>query len=189
MGPEVKILEIGGMKKMKRGLFDAGRYGAEVKYVNIDATTEPDIVSDAAAIPLPDASQDVVILGEVLEHVYDPVSVLKETSRLLRPGGSLLATVPFIYPIHAHPDDYGRYTDSFWKRAARQAAFREVEIETQGSIFAVAALMTQHIFRAKRRSWRPIQNSLIRLFMWLDRRTSNELLKAWTTGFGLILTK
>ncbi len=41
-------------------------------------------------VPLPDACTDVVVAGEILEHVEDDVAVLAECARLLRPGGTLV---------------------------------------------------------------------------------------------------
>src|ERR687894_2355617 len=41
-------------------------------------------------VPLPDACTDVVVAGEILEHVEDDVAVLAECARLLRPGGFLV---------------------------------------------------------------------------------------------------
>lgn len=189
LGRETKIVDIGGKKVRKRGLFDLARYGADVTYVNTEKADEPDVLADASSIPLPDHSFDIAIMGEILEHLPDPIRALKEASRLLKPGGKLLATVPFLYPIHADPDDYGRYTDSYWREAARLAGFSSVETKRQGAMFAVIALMVQHFFRAKGISWRPIQNSLVSWLMSLDRRTKAPLLMAWTTGFGLIFHK
>jgi 2-polyprenyl-6-hydroxyphenyl methylase/3-demethylubiquinone-9 3-methyltransferase len=42
------------------------------------------------AVPLADGCADVVVAGEVLEHVEDDVTVLAECARLLRPGGTLV---------------------------------------------------------------------------------------------------
>src|ERR1700712_5909199 len=42
------------------------------------------------AVPLADGCADVVVAGEVLEHVEDDVAVLAECARLLRPGGTLV---------------------------------------------------------------------------------------------------
>ena len=46
--------------------------------------------ASAAAVPLADGCAHVVLAGEVLEHVPDPVAVLAECARLLRPGGTLV---------------------------------------------------------------------------------------------------
>lgn len=45
---------------------------------------------DATAVPLADACADVVVAGEVLEHVPDLVAAASEACRLLRPGGLLV---------------------------------------------------------------------------------------------------
>ena len=182
-----KIVDIGGKKVNKRGLFNADKY-AEVTYVNIDRSTEPDIVADASSIPLPNESYDVVILGEILEHVLEPKTVLREAKRLLRQGGKMLVTVPFMFPIHADPYDFARYTDYFWRKTAEGLGLN-IEIERQGTIFAVWALMVQHFFLSKGVSWHPIQNPFVKFLMWLDSRTTNKTLTAWTTGYGIVMTK
>lgn len=184
-----EVLDIGGKKENKRGFFDASRYAAKITYVNIDRSTEPDIVCDAASVPFPQDSCDIVILGETLEHVPDPKAVLTEARRLLRPGGTVLASVPFMFPVHADPYDFGRYTEYYWEQTADKIGFKDARIERHGGMFAIAGLMVQHFFRAKKVSWRPIQLPLVKFFMWLDRRTEAPLLKAWTTGYGLIFTK
>ncbi|MEK7148089.1 MAG: class I SAM-dependent methyltransferase [Patescibacteria group bacterium] len=183
------ILDIGGKKKNKRGLFDIGLHSQDVKYINIDLSTNPDIVSDATKIPLPARSADVIIMGEILEHVPEPLKVLKEGYRLLKPGGYIIATVPFMYPVHADPEDFGRYTDYYWKDAAMKLGFSDIVIERQGGMFAILALAVQHFFRAKGKTWGPIQNPLVNFLMWLDKHTQAPLLLDWTTGYGLVFRK
>ena len=48
------------------------------------------IVGDASALPLDDECADVVVAGEILEHVTDLDRVLAEATRILRPGGTLV---------------------------------------------------------------------------------------------------
>ncbi|GAB3120337.1 class I SAM-dependent methyltransferase [Streptomyces calidiresistens] len=52
------------------------------------------IEGDALALPFPDASFDVVIISEVMEHIHDDTGVLAEMVRVLRPGGRIAITVP-----------------------------------------------------------------------------------------------
>ncbi len=97
-------------------------------YIGLDYPTtggllygaHPDIFADASNLPLPDASVDTVLLLEVLEHLRHPGQALSEVARVLRPGGQLILTMPFLYPIHDAPHDYQRYT--------HHGLLREVEI-------------------------------------------------------------
>jgi len=184
-----KIIDIGGKKTNKRGLFDIDKISPNVIYVNLEKKDNPDVIADARNIPLPDNSFDTVIMGELLEHVFDPAVVLKEAHRLLKPNGIILITVPFMVGVHGDPHDFGRYTTTFWEKLAEIIGFDVTEIEQHGNMFAVIALMVQHMFRAKNISWRPIQNTIISMLMWLDKKTQNPLLTAWTTGYGIILKK
>ncbi len=76
-------------------LLDVGRKraaeeGLDMQFINCSATE----------IPLPDASLDVCVVPELLEHVADWEGVLNEGARLLRPGGVLyLSTTNTLCPL------------------------------------------------------------------------------------------
>lgn len=53
---------------------------------------------DARRLPFPDATFDVVITSEVLEHIQDDVTAISEMVRVLKPGGRFAATVPAWFP-------------------------------------------------------------------------------------------
>lgn len=78
--------------------------------------TRPDIFADAALLPFRDAAFDAVICLEVLEHVAQPDRVLAEIARVLKPGGKVWFSMPFLYPIHDAPYDYQRLTEHGWRR-------------------------------------------------------------------------
>lgn len=70
----------------------------------------PHVFADAARLPVREGSMDTVIMLEVLEHVRHPSEALAEVARVLSPGGLLLLTMPFLYPVHDAPHDFQRYT-------------------------------------------------------------------------------
>src|SRR5690242_6873617 len=72
--------------------------------------TRPDVYGDACKLPFADASLDAVLFFEVLEHVRDAQAAVSEVSRVLKPGGILLMSMPFMYPIHNAPFDFQRFT-------------------------------------------------------------------------------
>jgi len=97
-----------------------------------------DIVAfDGRAIPFPDASFNHVLCTEVLEHVEDPSALVAEMLRVLRPGGTLLATVPFSARVHHAPFDFHRFTR--FRLATLFRDFARVEVEERGNDLAVIA--------------------------------------------------
>ena len=65
-------------------------------------------VTDMA--PVADASYDTVLCSEVLEHLANPAAALSEINRVLKPGGKLILSVPFLGRLHEEPHDYFRFT-------------------------------------------------------------------------------
>ena len=53
---------------------------------------------DATRLPFPDAAFDRVVAAEVLEHIDDDMGAIRELARVLRPGGTIAATVPAFLP-------------------------------------------------------------------------------------------
>ena len=51
-------------------------------------------IDDACDLPFEDASFDVIVCSEVLEHLFAPLAAATEAFRLLRPGGRFIVTVP-----------------------------------------------------------------------------------------------
>jgi SAM-dependent methyltransferase len=68
-----------------------------------------DVFGDAAAIPFRTDSVDTVLSIAVLEHVEDPDRVVGEIARVVRPGGLIMMTTPFVFPVHATAD-YFRFS-------------------------------------------------------------------------------
>ena len=57
-------------------------------------------VIDIERIPFSDASYDIVLVDQVLEHVKHPWRAAQEIHRVLRAGGLCISTSVFVYPIH-----------------------------------------------------------------------------------------
>ncbi|MBV9349573.1 MAG: class I SAM-dependent methyltransferase [Patescibacteria group bacterium] len=106
-----RILDVGGGARFTKWLKEYERDFANTRYetLDMDRTTNPDIVGDIHEIPLADASIDAMICSSVLEHVTDPKKAVSEMRRVLKPNGSLFVYVPSIYPYHVRKDVYGDY--------------------------------------------------------------------------------
>lgn len=75
----------------------------------------------------------IVLLTEVLEHVPNPIAVLKKSARLLEPGGWLIFSVPLLSLQHQAPYWFQSGLSQDWFRYwFRRAGFGRLEIETIG---------------------------------------------------------
>src|ERR1035437_186469 len=106
--PQVhSLLDVGGKGK-PYACFFAGHV-AHHYVLDVAPAYSVDVVGDARIMPFSDASMDVVLITQVLEHIPDPIAVIGEIRRVLKPGGTLLLSVPSIFPQHGSPGDYWRY--------------------------------------------------------------------------------
>lgn len=76
-----------------------------------------DVKGDLCAIEMDDASLDAAVVTEVLEHCVNPFAAVAELYRVVKPGGLLLVTSPFIWSWHGTRDykDYWRFTHQAWE--------------------------------------------------------------------------
>jgi len=99
-----RVLDVGAGDRPYRELFPTA--------VAFDVPGNPyaDLHGSLDAIPVEDASFDVALCLQVLEHVPDPAAAVRELRRVLRPGGIVLLSTHGIYPFHPNPDDLWRWT-------------------------------------------------------------------------------
>ena len=86
----------------------------------------------------PDASVNVVLCTETLEHVLETRSFLAEAARCLVPGGTLLLTVPFAARWHFIPYDYWRFTPSSLNHLLTTTGFNRRSRLCAGNALTVA---------------------------------------------------
>ena len=121
------------------------------KYIGLDiensghptSLKRADIYYNGKTIPLPDASVDHVLAAEVFEHVFNASELFQEILRVLKPGGTLLLTCPFVWPLHEEPYDFARYTPFALNAGLRVAGFSDIKVLRLGhsveAIFQLAS--------------------------------------------------
>lgn len=107
---------------------------AVIQTVDVVRRPGTDFVLDISTerVPLPDGSQDYVFLFNLLEHVNAPAAVLAEAHRLLRAGGKLLGTVPFLINVHPDPHDYARFSGEALRELFAQSGYAIEALEPIG---------------------------------------------------------
>jgi len=95
-----------------------------------------DIISDITSIPEPDTSFDAIMCVEVFEHLPEPIKVIREFARLLKPGGHLILTAPFCSLTHFSPYHfYTGFSRYFYTTHLPANGFEIVELQENGNFF------------------------------------------------------
>jgi SAM-dependent methyltransferase len=106
---------------------------------------------DGTRIPYPDASFDIVLATQVLEHVVDLEGTLREMARVTRPGGTLVATCPQTSPLHEEPYDFRRFTPYGMSLHAARAGFDLVRtVALGGPLATLGSLAALHLHSLSR---------------------------------------
>lgn len=148
------------------------------EYVGLDVVDNPaaELLGRVEAIPVEDASFDVVLCTQVLEHCDDPRQAVSELRRVTRTAGRVLASTHGVQVYHPSPTDYWRWTHTGLARLFETSAdWTSVQVEpAAGTGAALAMLLGTYVEIALRRTVlaRPPVLALNRLGAALDRRVT-----------------
>jgi SAM-dependent methyltransferase len=134
---------VGCGSKPYRSLFSVDTYiGLDIDSSLSRQRGDADYFYDGNAFPFVDGSFDSALCNQVLEHVFNPNEFLGEIARILKPGGKLLLTVPFVWDEHEQPYDYARYSSFGLRALFEKQGFRVVYHKKLGAdpsiIFQIA---------------------------------------------------
>ena len=112
--------------------------------LDINPSKDTDVVGDAHHLPFQDGSFESVVCSEMLEHADNPQKVISEIHRVLTPGGQVVLTTRFAFPIHDAPmNDYWRFTPQGLRKLFSE--FDIIEVATEGGPFYAIAVQLQRI--------------------------------------------
>jgi SAM-dependent methyltransferase len=177
-----RLIDIGCGEKPYRSVF--APYVAA--HVGVDhpesphALTSVDVLATAYEIPLEDGTFETALMSELLEHLETPGRALAEAHRLLAPGGWLIATSPFVWPIHEAPRDFFRYTPFGLEWMFRQAGFESIEVTPVGGQWSTVGLLASYALRESplRRYGDPARH-VARLVQHVGARLDRRDFKPW----------
>jgi SAM-dependent methyltransferase len=189
------VVDLGGKRDYKRGRFRPPEDGvARWVHLNLDVETRPDICADIRHVPLRSNSADCVICTEVLEHLPDPKTCVDEARRVLRDGGVLIASVPFVFPIHGDPQDYWRFTPEGIRELCRD--FSEVVVRKMGGAAGTIFMLVEQQLKLRKeccvrrgRLIRLMVGGLARAVYRLDMQLCGESVSengTISTGYSLV---
>jgi SAM-dependent methyltransferase len=142
--PGTRILDAGAGNAPYRELF------AHCDYVTADWESSPhaqalgaDIVGSLERLPIESSTFDAVLSTQVLEHVAEPMRVLRELHRVIRSGGRLYLTAPLTGELHEEPHDYFRYTSYGLRHLLGQAGFTVDVLRPRNGYFTTLASLAR----------------------------------------------
>lgn len=179
---DFKVLDAGAGDAQYRSLF------SHVTYETADFTAvnkeygQIDHVCDLADLPMPDSTYDMVFSSQTLEHLPNPITVLREFHRVLKPGGQAWLSAPFFYAEHEQPYDFYRYTQFAWKHMAEQTAFEVVDIQWLEGYYGTLSYQLGMAAGAMLKKRKPF---LGMLFWLLARRFARADIRSKVTTVGM----
>jgi SAM-dependent methyltransferase len=168
-GNGLRVLDVGCGPKPYYPYF--ARRASE--YVGVDVVENPaaELRGPVEALPVEDASFDVVLCTQVLEHCDDPAQAVRELRRVTAPGGRVLASTHGTQVYHPSPHDYWRWTHAGLSRLfEREAEWESVEVAPgAGTATTLAMLLGTYVEIGLRRT------RLARPPVWLLNRAGAAL--------------
>lgn len=174
---DAKVLDIGA------------RAGEHTEYfpnavsIDIDPDRKPDIVADARELPFQENTFEGIVCSEVLEHIPDPARAIAEMRRVLIPGGFVVLTTRFLFPIHDAPGDFFRFTPYALRELFKGWEIAEI-VPENGPFGALAVQLQRIIFQTELRGGKAtklVLYILARMLLLLDRlvmRTYGDICKS-----------
>jgi len=106
----------------------------EIRTVDINKEYNPDYVFDLNEELCIDNllwnEYDCILAFELFEYLWNPVECFKTFNKLLKSGGELWLSVPFLYPHHNPTDqDYLRVTEWGIKKLLKETGFEIIDFE------------------------------------------------------------
>jgi len=168
------------------------QFFAHCDYVGVDVEVSgrgaehkrPHVYFNGVDLPFDEAEVDAILCTEVLEHAVDPVRLTAEMRRVLKPGGKVLITVPFMWGEHETPYDFRRYSTYGIRRLLDDAG---LHIMTSGKLTcgvdAINALVQSEICNFDANVQPPAASGTARLLRRLGtavaRRTWMMQMQLW----------
>lgn len=132
-----------------------------------------DVFTDISkSLPFRDSAADTVVAFQVLEHIPEPELFLAECFRILRSGGTLFLTTPFMWHVHEAPDDYYRFTRYGLDYLLKKSGFIEIEIKEATGFWQMLVLKLN--YHTTRFAWGPLRVLWIPVW-WLGQILSPVL--------------
>lgn len=141
-----QILDVGGGAFVNTAIEERVRFDEwtviEPHEADLPKIVDPRVrvrVGDGQALDLAGNAFDTVLSIQVLEHVFEPIRMIEELYRVVRPGGAVIVMVPQTANIHHAPHHYQNLTRYWLEAAADRLGAEVVEYHALGGAWSTVA--------------------------------------------------
>jgi SAM-dependent methyltransferase len=166
------VLEVGAGADYLKKTF-AGKYD---NWVSLDYDIRSfsiDVQGDAQQLPFKDNSFDTIITIDVLEHIPNPEKAVKEYFRVLKPGGKIILSTPFMFWLHEEPFLFFHSSRFGLKHLFERNGFKVLNIVPIAGILATWGLLCSigitKVFK--------FSGPVLRFFLFINKWTQLGLLR------------
>ena len=179
---DLRVLDIGCGAKPYLPL--VAHHAASYRGLDSEPGEYVDDVGGAEALPYEDESFDLVLCTQVLEHVFEPDTVVREIHRVLAPGGLALVSTHGVHVFHPDPLEKGQ---DFWRWThaglallfRRTAEWSRIDVRPNGNMIACMTTLSLWYLDGLLARVKPIHRPVISLINraaeWLDARYPKRL--------------
>jgi SAM-dependent methyltransferase len=146
-----------------------------------------DVICPANQLSFESDSFDTVFSTQVIEHVADHQGMIRESFRVLKPGGHAIFTAPFCWELHEEPYDFFRFSKYGLKEIFEKNGFEIVTIKPNGGKWAAIMQLWLNVLYSTRK-YKTIRSRIIKLLfvrlkfivlynkisIWLDKKYFDE---------------
>jgi SAM-dependent methyltransferase len=142
-----RVLDIGCGTKPYKPLFNTTEYiGLEIDTPEKRNQAIADYFYEGKVFPFKDNEFDCVVSFQVCEHIEHLDEVMKEIYRVLKPGGKLLISVPFVWEEHEVPHDFRRFTSFGLLSYLKKFNFETtIHLKSTNGILAISQMLIANL--------------------------------------------
>ena len=172
-----RTLDVGCGSKPYEALYPSSEYiGLEYDTPENRENKQAEYFYEGETFPFDGENFDSLVANEVFEHVFNPDRFLQEVHRVLKPGGKLLLTMPFVWDEHEQPHDFARYSSFGIRHLLEKHGFEILEQrKSMDDIRVIFQLINAYIYKIviTKNGW---MNAFLILFLMAPFNILGEIL-------------